>query len=379
MNPRIRQFLREEWLQLLILVLTLIAALAAMPYATERVPMQWNLRGEVNWYAPKEWGLLVLPGALFVIYPLLFFLEGRDRNRRKPEDGSLTSHGKATRTIRLTASVVLAAVCFIQIACALGRHLDVARLVPTGVALLLAFIGNLFGKLKPNRYVGIRVPWTLNSETVWRKTHRLAGWLYTVSGLVVAAITLLSPVPHLPGLMFAWVAMLVVVPLVVAWEAARSERRQNGTAGDAPGAGKYSVVASVLILLAGCCIQYLLVDPKHEPQRRAAQAAAEQWLVNLDDVRYEDAWKRTAGSFRSQVKEASLVKSLNGCRKPAGATKSRQLREASYKESLPHAPTGRYVIVQFDTVFDHKPDAIETVVEEQETDGRWQVSGYFIK
>jgi DNA gyrase inhibitor GyrI len=70
---------------------------------------------------------------------------------------------------------------------------------------------------------------------------------------------------------------------------------------------------------------------------------------------------------------------LNKYRKPAGATVSRKLREARYTESLPKAPAGKYVVVQFDTVFEHKPDAVETVVEVLEADGRWEVSGYFIR
>lgn len=79
MNSRIRHFLHDEWLQLLILLIPSIAALAAMPYATEPVPMQWNLRGQVNCYAPKEWGLLVIPGTMFLIYGLIFLMEATDR------------------------------------------------------------------------------------------------------------------------------------------------------------------------------------------------------------------------------------------------------------------------------------------------------------
>jgi|GEM_PF-318694 len=388
MNSRIRQFLRDEWLQLLLLVVPMLAALLATPFATEPVPMQWSLRGQVNWYTPKEWGLLVLPVTMLLTIGLVFFLEGRDRNRRNLEDGRLTSHRKATRAIRLAISVLLAGVGFIQIASALGRHLDVARLVPVGVGLLLAFIGNLFGKLKPNRYAGIRVPWTLRSETVWRKTHRVTGWIYTVSGLIVAVVSLLSPTLYSWGTsidLLAVIVVFVVVPLLVAWQAERAERAER-LEGVAQGKGSILlggwmiwIEAAVLVALLAMYLHHVAADPKHAPERKAAQAAAEQWLVHLDESRYEDAWKATGSFFRKVVSQPKEVKSLNQYRKPLGAKLSRTLREASYKDSLPHAPPGKYVVVRFDTVFEHQADAIETVVEELEKDGQWQVSGYFIK
>ncbi|HKP45353.1 MAG TPA: SdpI family protein [Pyrinomonadaceae bacterium] len=225
MKKGFTQFLREEWLQLLIIALPLGAALLAMPYATQSVPMQWNLHGKVTWFAPKSWGLLVLPATTLIVFGLIFLFEVYDKNRRNPADNSLTSHGKAVRSMRFAFSLVLVAIGFVQIEAALGRQLDVTRLVPLVVGLLLAFIGNLFGKLKPNRYVGIRVPWTLNSETVWRKTHRVAGWLWVPSGIAIAALSLIAPTTGMRNMTVAWLVVISAVPLFVAWHAAREERQ----------------------------------------------------------------------------------------------------------------------------------------------------------
>ena len=379
MNSRIRQFLRDEWLQLLLLVLPMVAALAAMPFATEWVPMQWNLRGQVNWYAPKEWGLLVLPVAMLLAYGIVFWREARDSDRVVAEQGKLSSHGKATRTIRLTLSFAAMGICFVQIASALGRHPDVGRLATVICPLLLAFVGNFFGKLKPNRYIGIRVPWTLKSETVWRKTHRVAGWVYMVTGLVAAALSMLVPSQYLTEIGVAWLGLIILLPLLVAWHAAREERLAPSQPPKLSLGWLALVEALVLLAIIGMYFQTVVADPKHAPERKAAQAGAEQWLVHLDESRYEDAWRATGSSFRKVVAQPQEVKSLNQYRKPLGAKLSRTLREASYKDSLPHAPPGKYVVVRFDTVFEHQADAIETVVEELEKDGRWQVSGYFIK
>ena len=236
MKPRLILFLRQEWLQLLLLLLPLVAALAAMPFATDRVPMQWGPDGRVNWEAPRSWGLLVLPMLALVIFGVVFLFEQADP-RRIGADGRLTPHGQAIRGIRLALSVMLAAVMMIQISAALGHRPDAGRWVGTLVALLLAVIGCFLGKLKPNRYAGIRIPWTMKSEAVWEETHRFAGWIYTVSGLLMAMALWVLPARAQPVLWWVWITLLIVPPIVVAGRAARRERvLQPG--GPAPGRGR---------------------------------------------------------------------------------------------------------------------------------------------
>lgn len=224
MKTKIVSFIRDEWLQLLLLAIPVLAALVAMPFATDRVPMQWNMRGDVNWYAPKSWGLLTIPATLLFTFVLLFWLESRDKARHRESGSGLTAHGKATKQIRIGIAFVLGAVALVQISWSLGHRPDVGRWVVTAVALLMAFIGNLFGKLKPNRYAGIRVPWTMNSEHVWRQTHRIAGWIWTLSSLIVAALSWLLPVAVVHVYVSSiWMFFLIVPPLVVAWHEARKE------------------------------------------------------------------------------------------------------------------------------------------------------------
>jgi uncharacterized membrane protein len=225
MNTSSLRWLRQEWLQLIILCLPVAAALAAMPFATERVPMRWNIHGQVNWYAPKAWGLLFAPVIVLLSLGLVMAFEYADKNSRA-SDGCLTSHGRAVRKIRLGISLLLTGVCYVQVAAAVGWHPD-TRLVLASVAILLAFVGNLFGKLKPNRYVGIRVPWTLNSENVWRRTHRVAGHLCTAGGIAVAVVALFGPDRSVIPFSLVCFVVIIIIPLLVAWHAANAERREN--------------------------------------------------------------------------------------------------------------------------------------------------------
>ena len=73
------------------------------------------------------------------------------------------------------------------IANGLGYTVQVDRLLPLAVGLLLAFLGNYLTRVEPNWFIGVRTPWTLSSDTVWRKVHRTAGWLFVIAGLAIAA------------------------------------------------------------------------------------------------------------------------------------------------------------------------------------------------
>jgi uncharacterized membrane protein len=225
----LRRLLREEPLQLGLMALPFLVAVGAMPYASNRVPMQWGIHGQVNWYAPKSWGLFAVPVVILFVVGVMLLIERSDKNRVSPNGEDLSSHGKAVRSIRLAACLFLIGVFFMQVAAAIGRHPDIMRLIPAATALLTAFMGNLFGKLKPNRYVGIRVPWTLNSASVWRRTHRIAGYLWTVGGIALAMVSLFGPALYVIPAFLAGLLILTIVPTLVAWDSARTERQTNST------------------------------------------------------------------------------------------------------------------------------------------------------
>jgi uncharacterized membrane protein len=221
----LRQIFREEPLQLGLLTLPFLVAALAMPYANDRVPMQWGIHGRVNWFAPKWWGLFALPVWIVVVVGVLLLVERADKNRPGANAKELSPHGKAVRRIRFAVCLFMIGVFFVQVAAALGRHPDVMRLIPAAMGLLTAFMGNFFGKLKPNRYVGFRVPWTLNSINVWRRTHRMAGYLWTAGGAALAIFSLFGPAPYVLPVFVAGLIGLTIVPMLVAWDAARAERQ----------------------------------------------------------------------------------------------------------------------------------------------------------
>lgn len=111
----------------------------------------------------------------------------------------------------------------------------------------------------------------------------------------------------------------------------------------------------------------------------AAVAAAEAWLKLVDEAKYADSWKESAASFKSAVKQTDWERMVGAVRSPFGKLASRKVKTATYTTSVPGAPAGEYVVIQFDASFSPKKDAVETVTPTLDKDGKWRVSGYFIK
>ena len=118
---------------------------------------------------------------------------------------------------------------------------------------------------------------------------------------------------------------------------------------------------------------------KHEEAEKQALAAAESWLALTDDGKYGESWEAAAEYLKNAVTKDDFAKSLRAARKPLGKLKSREVISKKYETSLPGAPDGQYVVIQFKSVFENKKSAIETVTPMLDKDKTWRVSGYYIK
>ena len=112
---------------------------------------------------------------------------------------------------------------------------------------------------------------------------------------------------------------------------------------------------------------------------KAATAGAERWAAQLDQSQYETTWASAAQIFKSAVTQAQWSQVISSVREPLGKVLERRLQTAELKTSLPGAPDGHYVVIQFQTRFENKKEAVETIVPMLEKDGQWRVSGYFIR
>ena len=141
-----------------------------------------------------------------------------------------------------------------------------------------------------------------------------------------------------------------------------------------------AMVLKVIVALGTAIVLSVCVVLAEEPDKmKAALFSAKAWLFLVDEEKYSDSWNEAAGYFKGAVKEERWRETLQAVRKPLGKVISREVKSKSYHTSLPGAPDGEYVVIQFETAFENKKSAIETVTPMMDKDGKWRVSGYFIK
>lgn len=124
---------------------------------------------------------------------------------------------------------------------------------------------------------------------------------------------------------------------------------------------------------------YVPVVAADTEMEKTAISEALKWLTEIDEGKYADSWNDAAEIFKSAVKKEQWVQTLQAVRKPLGNLISRETQNVKSKTSLPGTPDGQYVVIQFQTSFENKKPAIETVAPMLDKDGTWRVSGYHIK
>ncbi len=181
---------RVELPQLVIIAGLFIWSAVLWPTAPERMPVHFDVAGNVDRYGSKAEGLLLIPATALGLYLLLRFLPAID-----PARANYPAFAGAYAVIRIALVVVMALIDAALLLPVMGVPLNVGVVVRLTLGGLFVVFGSVMGKVRPNWFVGIRTPWTLASKRSWVQTHRLGGWVFVVSGLVLmASSTFASPV-----------------------------------------------------------------------------------------------------------------------------------------------------------------------------------------
>jgi uncharacterized membrane protein len=200
-------------------LMTIVATGLLYSRLPARIPMQWGLDGQVNWYGSRAsiWLTASLPAALYALMKIV--------PRVDPRRDSYRKHAAAYRSTVVATIILMVAIHGIVLAASLGVPVAVDTFVKAGVGVLLVVIGNVLTQARPNYTFGIRLPWTLASERVWRKTHRLGGPVFVAAGLGFIGVAPFSGVIAIlipMGLLFGGLAGLSVYSYVL------FEREQRG-------------------------------------------------------------------------------------------------------------------------------------------------------
>ena len=209
------------WLEALLVTGPFLAVAVLWNRIPARIPIHWDLQGEVNGWGSKAFGTLLLPLISFGLVTLLRVVPRLDPKLRV----SLGDHERM-RTVLQILRLAIAAFCdvifCIVIAAALGYPVAVTRIGLGSSLLLLAILGNYLGNLRPNYFIGIRTPWTLENPDTWRATHRLGGRLMFFGSLLLLALQFFLGVSAF-GYLFLWSIMLLVVwAFLYSWHHSRT-------------------------------------------------------------------------------------------------------------------------------------------------------------
>lgn len=179
--------MRRRWIGAAIVGGMILFTLTVWSQLPDRIPSHWNVRGEVDGYSSRGVGGFLVPGIALAVWLLLPLLRRLDPRR--------THYEQFEETFHLLINVIvgyLGVIHVLMLGAALGWPVDMSRVMIALIGVSFIAIGNFLPRIRSNWWMGIRTPWTLENDRVWRETHRLAGWTFVAGGLL-ATLSMLLP------------------------------------------------------------------------------------------------------------------------------------------------------------------------------------------
>ena len=211
--------MRKWYVGPVFLLAALAFAIVVYPSLPEQVPTHWGMDGNVDDYTPKMPGAFLGPLLGLGIWGLLVGLRRID-----PRSGNYDRFDDTFWLIGNVLGVFMAGITFATLGYSLGWPVDMERVVLGGVGLLLLVLGNVMPRLRSNFWMGVRTPWTLSSDQVWRDTHRLAGRTMVAGGLITL-IALIFPAGYRVWIALTGFVVAGFIPVVYSYFAWRSLTR----------------------------------------------------------------------------------------------------------------------------------------------------------
>ncbi|MDR3601447.1 MAG: SdpI family protein [Desulfosporosinus sp.] len=212
---KISSILKQDWLIIIMIFLGFVLGAYFYPSLPDKVPIHWGVNGEVNGYGSKLFGAFGLPAINFATYLMYLVIPYIDPKRKNYTDFKSTY--QLLKYLIIIFSLGMEVMTLLN---ASGVSVNVPIFSQIMVSLLFILIGNVIGRFKYTYFVGIRTPWTLANEEVWRKTHRLAAPIWVLGGII--NILLAFTGTNLYGIGFiVIVVVIVIVPIVYSYFAYR--------------------------------------------------------------------------------------------------------------------------------------------------------------
>src|SRR5579883_2973973 len=202
------RFLKNEWLQLIILAVPFVLIAIFWNQIPDRVPIHWNYEGHADNFGSKAVGLFIVPLVNIGVAALLGGL-----GRIDPKYLNMNVPGVVLRPIRLIVTIFLSALFIVTTLPMAGIPINIGDSMQLGLPVLLFFIGNYLQTIKPNYFIGVRTPWTLEDPENWRRTHQFAGriWMAVSVVYIIAVLLLRFDVPK--WMFWSYLGIIGVLPI----------------------------------------------------------------------------------------------------------------------------------------------------------------------
>ena len=184
----------------------------------ESMPIHWGVNGEADRWSSKSFAVFVLPLLILAIHGICIFASRKDFRDKKQSP-------KVMGLVLWICPLLSVMANSLTYAISLGKEINELFVVSLTMGALFVLIGNYLPKCQQNRTVGIRIIWTLKSEANWNATHRFAGKVWVIGGLLLMASSLL-PYSILPWAMIALLVVFIGLPVLYSYRFYRKERQR---------------------------------------------------------------------------------------------------------------------------------------------------------
>lgn len=184
----------------------------------ESMPIHWGVNGEADRWSSKPFAVFVLPLLILAIHGICIFASRKDFRDKKQSP-------KVMGLVLWICPLLSVMANSLTYAISLGKEINVLFVVSLTMGALFVLIGNYLPKCQQNRTVGIRIIWTLKNEANWNATHRFAGKVWVIGGLLLMASSLL-PYSILPWAMIALLVVFISLPVLYSYRFYRKERQR---------------------------------------------------------------------------------------------------------------------------------------------------------
>jgi uncharacterized membrane protein len=213
--------LKKEIPLIVIVLLPFIYLAYVWNQLPEKVPMHWNIQGEINRYGEKI-ELLLIP----ILLPLLVYVIFLVISRIDPKN-KLSKMGNKFQTLKLLMTIFMSVIALFIIYSAKNQSFTNPNYIVLLIGVLYIILGNYFKTIKANYFLGIRTPWTLENETVWKKTHKLGGKIWFIGGIIVVLSSLILAKQPNFILFLIITGIISIIPIVYSYIIFRKEKK-NG-------------------------------------------------------------------------------------------------------------------------------------------------------